>query len=204
MPPSESQGPRTQTALLGCGATPAQTDNRVWTLRLPFPRFHGCPLPFPLKGMQTCTGPQQPVELPQTAGPAKETAQGSRRLSCPGQSHGKGTGFPVHVPWSLPGAHTLSLFAVLLPFSPRRSTAHQAPLCLPPPPQAFPSQGPGPCSKRTGGGGECPRGAGSQDVTQTPTQVHTLTQHTDFTLSLTARDHSHPNRGWPPRLRCLV
>ncbi|XP_043327488.1 spectrin beta chain, non-erythrocytic 5 [Cervus canadensis] len=54
-------------------------------------RFHGGPPPAWLQAMRVCAHSYpQPTGLPQTAGPAQQTAEGSRRRSCSGQIHGPG------------------------------------------------------------------------------------------------------------------
>ena len=53
----------------------------------------------------SANGQLQPMELLQAAGLAQEPAQGSHRLSCPGQAQGTGpSGVPLHMLESLPGS----------------------------------------------------------------------------------------------------
>lgn len=54
-------------------------------------QFYSCPPPSSLREMHVGSDSHsQPLEPPEMAGPAEDTAQGSRHLSCSGQTQGEG------------------------------------------------------------------------------------------------------------------
>lgn len=148
-------------------------------MRLPFPRFHGCPRPSSLRDPQKCNdGPPGPFELRRRLALQRKLHQ-APTFPAQARSEVRGTQVPLYMLKSLPGSvhlgptHPQSLFS-----SPRRGTVCRTARPLPQPcscPSSLPLSsllssvlGPSPCSKGKGAP-YCPRETRNQDVSQTHT-----------------------------------